>query len=210
MDIFHKKTPEELAKEWKKGLKSEVRNMDRSIRKIEMEEVKVKNNIKMMVKKGQEDNAKIVARELIKTRKAKERLIKTKAQMNSVILQLDQQVQQLRVMGALQKSADVMTCMNQLMKLPDLQATIRNMSKEMEKAGLIEEMVDDMMDDVFEDEDVEEAADEEVSQVLNEVLENVKSTKVGSSKLPQKQVEEEEEEDESELELQKRLSSLRN
>jgi len=36
LDVFHKKTPEELAKEWKKSLKAETRNMDRNIRKIEM------------------------------------------------------------------------------------------------------------------------------------------------------------------------------
>ncbi|KAF0983233.1 hypothetical protein FDP41_010298 [Naegleria fowleri] len=210
LDVFHKKTPEELAKEWKSNLRAEARNMDRNIRKIEMEEVKAKKNIKDLLRKGQEDGAKLLARELIKTRKSKVRLHKTKAQINSVILQLDQQLQQLRVMGALKKSTEVMQAMNQMMKLPDLNETIRNMSREMEKAGLIEEMVDDMMDDVLEDEDVEEAADEEVSSILDEVLgKKLRATKVGKTEL---ETEEPEEvvEDEDDIELQKRLSALKN
>ncbi|GFS16809.1 charged multivesicular body protein 3, partial [Elysia marginata] len=74
----------------------------------------------------------------------------------------------LRVAGALAKSTEVMQSMQQLIKLPEIQATMREMSKEMMKAGIIEEMMDDTME-ALDDEELDEEADEEVDKVLYEI-----------------------------------------
>ncbi|KAL9652223.1 hypothetical protein ABK040_011883 [Willaertia magna] len=207
-DLFHKKTPEEMAKEWKKSLRSSIRQLDRNIRKMDMEENKVKLAIKQNAKKGETEAAKILAKQLVKSRKSKQRLFTTKAHVNSAILQIDQQLQQLRVVGALKQSSEVMRAMNDMMKIPELNETMRNLSKEMEKAGLIEEMVDDIMDDAFDD--VEEEADEEVNNVLDEILTGkLNQTKVGNTELKNEIPEEEEEEDEHLEELEKRRTALR-
>ena len=42
----------------------------------------------------------------------------------------------LRIAGALSKSTDVMKSMQELVKLPEIQATMRDMSKEMMKASM--------------------------------------------------------------------------
>ena len=58
--------------------------------------------------------------------------------------------------------------MNNIIKIPQLQALGQNMSKEMMKAGIIEEMVDDAFE-ALDDDDIEEEAEEQVNAILWEV-----------------------------------------
>lgn len=61
-----------------------------------------------------------------------------------------------------------MKLVNQLVKLPELSQSMQQMSMEMTKAGLMEEMIGDTMD-MMDDDDIEEAADEEVNNVLFQI-----------------------------------------
>lgn len=91
MSLFGKTpTPEEYVKKWKRDLKHEERNLERTIREIEMQEQKTKREIKMLAKKGDMGSAKILAKELLRARKTKERIYKSKAELNSVSMQLTQ------------------------------------------------------------------------------------------------------------------------
>lgn len=90
--LFGKKqTPEELCKKWRLELRKQERELDRSIREITNAENKMKMEIRKYAKVGDTTNAKTLARELVTSRKAKERLYTQKAQLNSVALQLQQQ-----------------------------------------------------------------------------------------------------------------------
>ena len=76
----------------------------------------------------------------------------------------------LRLSGALQKSAEVMKSMQALVKVNDVAASMRELSKEMMKAGIIEEMMDDTIESVMDDsEEMEEEAQREVEKILWEV-----------------------------------------
>jgi len=177
-------------KKWKRELKREDRNLDRNIRSIEMEEQKIKASIKQLAKKGDKQNlasAKVLAKELIRSRKAKENIYKSKAQLNSVAMQLQQNLSMMKVAGVMQKSTQIMGYMNNLIKLPHLNQVMMAMAREMEKAGLIEEMMGDMVPD---DDDIEEAADEEVEKIMEEVTMGVKAAPVASHRLPQAEKEE--------------------
>lgn len=59
---------------------------------IRREEAKVTKSIKEAAKKGQMDVAKILAKELIQSRKAVSKMYASKAQMNSVIMSMQQQL----------------------------------------------------------------------------------------------------------------------
>ena len=61
-----------------------------------------------------------------------------------------------------------MAAMRNLIKLPEIQAAMMELSKEMTKAGLIEEMMEDTFESL-EDDDLEEEADKEVDKVLWEI-----------------------------------------
>ena len=50
---------------------------------------------------------------------------------------------QIRVQGIMSSSTEVMHNMNDLMKIPELKDTMSKLAREMEKAGLIQELIDD-------------------------------------------------------------------
>jgi len=170
----------------------------------------VKQSVKASVKRGDLSNAKMLAKELVRSRKATNRMHASKATMNSVVMQMENQLAQVKMTGHMQKSAQVMAQMNKLIKVTDIQQTMQEMQKEMMTAGVIEEMVDDAME-ALDDEDAEDAADEEVQKVLEEL--NVE-TMAGAQKAPTQQVAQAEvaadEEDEEDMAaMRERLQQLK-
>ena len=61
---------------------------------IQTEEMKVKKSIKDAAKRGQVDVAKILAKEVVQSKKAVSKLYASKAQMNSVVMSMQQQLGQ--------------------------------------------------------------------------------------------------------------------
>eukprot|EP00040_Diaphanoeca_grandis_P043525 m.9569 g.9569 ORF g.9569 m.9569 type:complete len:207 (-) comp7802_c0_seq1:65-685(-) len=158
----------EQVREWEKSLRSEMRGLDRQVRVIERDEMKVKKSVKAHLKNGEMAEARILAKSLVDSRKAKTRMRTTKTQINSVTLDIKQQARMLRVQKTLQVSTTVMAGMNSMVKLGAFNDVMKNLSREMEKAGLIEEMIDDTL--TLGDEDTEAEADEEVMKTLEEVF----------------------------------------
>ena len=66
------------------------------------------------------------------------------------------------------RAPQVMSAMNQAIKLPEIQAAMMNMSREMQRAGLIEEVMSETMESLDED-GVEEESDAEVSKIVAEL-----------------------------------------
>mmetsp|Transcript_3051 Transcript_3051/g.4666 ORF Transcript_3051/g.4666 Transcript_3051/m.4666 type:complete len:223 (-) Transcript_3051:610-1278(-) len=215
--LFGKKVdPKELAQTWKSELRSEDRKLQRQILAIEREEQKVKKEIKDAAKKGEKDACRILAKELVRSRKAKERIYASKAQLNSVSLHLSENLATMRVMGTMQKSSEIMQSMNDLIKMPEVAKVMSTMAREMAKAGLIEDMVEEAIS-FGESDDLDEAADEEVDKVMNELTSGIlsqagatPSTSVGARKQTAPAAEEEVPADEKEdQDLQSRLAALR-
>lgn len=55
-------------------------------------------------------------------------------------------VAMLKLQGCLAKSADIMHAMNELVSIKDMKESMGTMAREMERAGLIEELIGDTMD----------------------------------------------------------------
>lgn len=161
--------PKELVDEWGKKIRQEMRGIDRQIRAIQREQDKVKRSIKDAAKKGQKDVCVVLAKEMIQSKRAVSKLYATKAHMNSAMLGMRNQCAVLRIAGSLQKSTEVMKAMQSLVKVPEIQATMRELSKEMTKAGIIEEMLEDTFESMEDGEDMEEEAEEEVDKILFEI-----------------------------------------
>ncbi|XP_059908377.1 charged multivesicular body protein 3 isoform X2 [Gadus macrocephalus] len=193
-----------------------MRVIDRQIRDIQREEEKVKRSIKDAGKKGQRDVCIILAKELIQSRRAVSKLYASKAQMNSVLLSMKNQLAVVRVAGALQKSTEVMKAMQSLVKIPEIQATMRDLSKEMMKAGIIEEMMEDTFESMEDGEDMEEAAEEEVDKILFDITAGAlgKAPSKVTDALPEMEAQgataaSEDESEEDIEEMQSRLAALR-
>lgn len=164
-----KPDPKELVREWQTKLRKEGRQLDRQIQSIQREEEKIKRSMKEAAKKGDKDVCRILAKEVVRSRKAVSKIHSAKAQMKSVEYSMNQQLATLRVSGSIQKSAEVMKSMQDLVKVSDIAATMRDLSKEMMKAGLIEEMVEDAFEGMDDQDELEEEAQEEVDKILWEL-----------------------------------------
>ncbi|PWN52002.1 hypothetical protein IE53DRAFT_26003 [Violaceomyces palustris] len=165
-------TQEERVKNVQSQLRAEQRALDREMRQIDQGSAKAKAEIKRLAKKGDVKNAKVLAREVVRSNKQKNRLATSKARMNSIGMQLQHQLAMYKVTGSMQKSTEIMKLSNQLVKLPEVSKTMREMSAEMMKAGIMEEMLDDTLDSGVlgeDEEELEEEAQGEVDKVLYEL-----------------------------------------
>eukprot|EP00729_Bicosta_minor_P003268 gene3268-22134_t len=160
-----KPDPKEMVSKWRKGITKEMRGLDRSIRKIEIEEKKIQIEIKKLAKEGSMEAAPVG---LSKSAKTKTQILMSKAQMNSVSNELRNQLSTLRIAGAMQASSAVMETMSNMICVPEMMETMRDMSVEMEKMGLIQEMAEDAFS-VIEPDDLSDE-DEEVQDAVNAIF----------------------------------------
>ena len=163
-------TPEDRVREWQAKLRQESRVLDREMRQVrplttsvrnsgidsplqlDIETNKVRQTIKQLAKKGDTKSARILAREVVRSNKQKDRLSVSKARLGSIGTQLSQQlgtintlhsfelmilsrIAMAKVSGSLRRSTEIMRLSNSLIKLPQISQTMREMSMEMTKVG---------------------------------------------------------------------------
>ena len=87
-------TPTEKVKKWQTQLKKESRVLGREIAALERETAKVKGEVKKLATKGEMNNAKLLAREVVRSNKQRERLFTSQARLNSINMQLTHQLGQ--------------------------------------------------------------------------------------------------------------------
>ena len=121
-----------------------------------------------------------------------------------------------KIEGSIKASTGIMRDVNTLVRLPELTGTMRELSQELVKAGIIEEMVGDSLPDEQLLEGEDEEAETEVDKVLGEVLKDrlpPTAEKPAPEELaaPQPVAEEEDEEDSQELleQMRGRLEALK-
>lgn len=180
------KTPAQKMKEYQRGIKKSVREMERERTNLERQEKKLMADIKKEAKEGRMDSAKIMAKDLVRTRGYIKKMFKMKSHMEAISLRLTtmQSSQQMVRMGT--RAADptrsltaeralppdprtaqaqsmkgitkIMGRMNAKMNMPQIQKIMMEFEKQNEVMGMKEEMMDDAMDDAFADDaDSEEA-----------------------------------------------------
>ncbi|KAJ3085687.1 Charged multivesicular body protein 3 [Quaeritorhiza haematococci] len=208
MLIGRKLTPDEQVRKWRTTIRAQERELDKQIRGIQTEEMKVRRSLKQAATRSDTATAKLLAKEIVRGRKTVTRLHTSKAQLNSMILQLQQQLATMKVAGSLQKSTEIMKIVNGLIKLPEISSVMQSMAQEMMKAGIIDEMIQDTIE-LGDDEELEDEADEEVDKVLLE-LTNGRLGTAGPVGAPLEDEKEEEVEPQTQMEdMEKRLQALK-
>ncbi|KAF1951477.1 hypothetical protein CC80DRAFT_519408 [Byssothecium circinans] len=219
--LLWKPTPEEQKRKCNALVRQNVRKLDRDIMQLKQTEQKTKNFILQSSKRAQRNpsmakqanqDVRTFARELIRVRKQSSRLHTSKAQLQSVQMQVNEAFSVRKIEGSIRASTGIMKDVNSLVRLPELTGTMRNLSTELMKAGIIEEMVDDTLPDgeLLEDED--EEAEEEVDKVLSEILKDkLPASKTQEDALPEAPEAEPEEENQEELlaQMRGRLEALK-
>lgn len=163
--------PKEQYRKCQQSLRKNKRQLDRQIQDLNNIEKKTKSLIKQAAKKNDMKSARLYAKELNNTKKTNERMHISKATLDSIELKLNEQQQLIKLKGSLQKSTAIMHDMNQLVHVPQISRTVQELSKELVKSGIIDEMVNDALESAeWEDEDLDE--NEEIDDILTEVLGN--------------------------------------
>ena len=203
-------------------MRQNVRKLDRDIQGLKQTEQKTKTLILQASKRAQRNPAmakqanqevRIFARELIRVRKQSSRLHTSKAQLGSVQMQVNEAFSVRKIEGSIKASTGIMKDVNSLVRLPELTGTMRELSSELMKAGIIEEMVDDTLMDT-EGLEEDEEAEEEVDKVLSDILKDrLPASKTKEDELPSvaQPAEEEEEDDQEEMlaQMRGRLEALK-
>ncbi|OBA23288.1 Snf7-domain-containing protein [Metschnikowia bicuspidata var. bicuspidata NRRL YB-4993] len=199
-------------------LRKNKRELDRSLGQLQPLKKKTEGLIKKAAKSGDAKTAKIYARELINVNNQYKKLHLSKTRLELITMAVNEQWQMKKLTQSMQALTGVMKDVNSLIHVGAITNTMQELSKELMKAGIINEMVDDMVDlDV--DDELEEESQEEVNKIIQGLTEDKFSkieSEVPSSELPVQEtssvsdpVEQEQEEDENLLnEMQQRLRAL--
>ena len=225
MGLFGKttqKSPRDQCREWTSKLRKEGYSLDREIRKIENEELKIQKDLKAAAKKGDRDVCTILARELIRSKKAKSRIHAAKSQINSISMIIQEQMATVKMAGSLQKSTEVMKGMQSLISVQNISSTMEDLSREMMKTGIIGEMMDEAIEETLDEEPIDDEVQAEVDKIMSELgvatgekLAHAPSTAPAAAKQAQqeastsKQAEETPEEEEDMKKMQQRLEMLK-
>jgi charged multivesicular body protein 3 len=200
-------TAEQNIKKWQNELKNQQRSLDRQIRNIIREEAKIVREIKLLVKKGEESNAKILVREIIRSRKQVVKLTNLKAQLNSIVMQLNQNLTNYKTGSILSKSVNILKIMNDIVKYPELHQTILTMGYEMEKAGLIETELDNALT-IDDDDDIEVNVEEEIGKVYDEFTLNIHESTPSINSIVKPPEINESKSEEKDIILQEKISTI--
>lgn len=141
------------------------RELERERQKMEIQEKKVKLEIRKVAKAQQMDAARILAKDLARTRAHISKMYQMRTQMQSIGMQMSAMRTQEAMTSAMGNAVGMMAKMNQQMNLPAMQQMMMQFELEQGKMEIGQEMMDDAMDSVS---GVEEG--EEAERILNEVL----------------------------------------
>ncbi|KAA8581234.1 hypothetical protein FQN60_002815 [Etheostoma spectabile] len=116
-----RKTPEEMLKQNQRALNRAMRELDRERMKLEQQEKKIIADIKKMAKQGQMDAVKIMAKDLVRTRRYVKKFIMMKANIQAVSLKIQTLKSNNSMAQAMKGVTKAMATMNRQLKLPQIQ-----------------------------------------------------------------------------------------
>uniref|UniRef100_A0A8P4GJN7 Charged multivesicular body protein 2a n=1 Tax=Dicentrarchus labrax TaxID=13489 RepID=A0A8P4GJN7_DICLA len=160
-----RKSPEELLKQNQRALNRAMRELDRERMKLEQQEKKIIADIKKMAK----TLVKIMAKDLVRTRRYVKKFIMMKANIQAVSLKIQTLKSNNSMAQAMKGVTKAMATMNRQLKLPQIQKIMMEFERQSEIMDMKEEMMNDAIDDAMGDEDDEDESDAIVSQVLDEL-----------------------------------------
>ena len=138
-----KMTPDEMLRKNQRALNKAMRELDRERMKMEQQEKKIIADIKKMAKQGQMDAVKIMAKDLVRTRRYVKKFMLMRANIQAVSLKIQTLKSQNAMAQAMKGVTKAMGNMNKQMKLPEIQKIMMEFEKQSEIMDMKEEMMSD-------------------------------------------------------------------
>jgi len=201
------KTPKEILREHQRSINRAMREIDRERASLQNQEKTIIAEIKKSAKQGQMGAAKIMAKDLVRTRNYVQKFYNMRTQLQAVGLRIQTMKSTQSMAEAMKGCTKAMMMMNRQMNLPAMQRIMMEFEQQSEKMDMKEEMMSDALDDVMDGEEDEEKSDDILNQVLDEIGINLQQQLVDTP-MPAVPAAPAKESD-VDLELQSRLDNLR-
>ena len=172
-EIVPEKPLKEQIREQKRSVDRSKRSLEREAKKLERERKKMLAQIKKMAQKGQVEGAKMLAKDIVRSKTQQAKLEQFVGQLNAVSLRIGSCASLNELGDAMSNCAKAMTLVSSKLDVKK----IAQMGREMAKQDMMLDMKSDMMADVLDslDEGNEEAEEELYNQVLQEAGVNVQN-----------------------------------
>eukprot|EP00164_Ancoracysta_twista_P000780 GFYU01001024.1.p1 GENE.GFYU01001024.1~~GFYU01001024.1.p1 ORF type:complete len:243 (-),score=70.99 GFYU01001024.1:280-1008(-) len=163
------KTLKEQVREYKRSIDRSVRELDRERTNLQRQEKKIMLEIKRSAKDGQMNAAKVMAKDLVRTRRYVDKFYKMRTQLQGIGLRLQTVSSTQTMQECMRGVTQVMMGMNKSVNLPAMQKIMMEFEKQSEQMDMREEMVGDAIDDAMEDEEDEEEEEQLINGILDEI-----------------------------------------
>lgn len=127
--------PAEQKRKCKAQIRRNQRELDKQLHSITTAEQKTRSMIKAAAKRNDLKSARILAKEIHQAKKQTQRLHKSKAQLSSVGMQLDEAFALRKIEGTMKTSTGIMKEVSMLIKLPELMGTMNGLGQELMKVS---------------------------------------------------------------------------
>lgn len=115
------------------------------------------------------DSVKIMAKDLVRTRRYVKKFILMKANIQAISLKVQTLKSQNAMAMAMKGVTRALQSMNRQMNLPQIQRIMQEFEKQSDMMDMKEDMMNEVIDDAMGDEEDEEETDAVVKQVLDEL-----------------------------------------
>jgi len=136
---------------------------------MEGQEKKLIADIKKAAKDNQMDSVRIMAKDLVRTRRYVKKFILMKANIQAISLKVQTLKSQNSMATAMRGVTRALQSMNRQMNLPQISRIMQEFEKQSEIMDMKEDMMNEVIDDAMGDEEEEEESEAIVKQVLDEL-----------------------------------------
>jgi charged multivesicular body protein 2A len=145
--LFRRESPAEMLRKHQRALQKAIRDLDRERQKLEQQEKKVIADIKKAARAGQNNACKIMAKDLVRTRKYVQKFYGMRTQLQGVSLRIQTLRSDQAMAEAMKGVTKAMRSMNKRMNLPQIQKIMMEFEQQSEIMDMKGEMMDDAIDD---------------------------------------------------------------
>ena len=155
----------EEIKEFQTGIKKEVRDATREIDRQLFASDRLlnesKRELEKKIKEGTDRNAlKIYAQNVMKAQSAKDKQMMQKTKIQGVEFNINQMIVSVKMTKTMGDAGKMMGKINALANIPEISKNVQQMQMQMEKIGIVNEMMDDAMEDMNDEVDIDDKAQE--------------------------------------------------
>jgi len=136
---------------------------------MENQENRLIADMKKTAQNGQMASVRVMALDLVRTRKHVQKMAQMKTRLQAVSLRLQSVQSQAAMASAMRGVTRAMGQMNRQINLPGLQQIMMEFEKQSQIMEMKDEVIQDTMEDMWDDEGEEEETEDIVNQVLDEI-----------------------------------------